>query len=94
MKQIQKFNLDKIDSIFGHETSCELLDSLERFNPPEEYAIRLYIVLCGGSKQILKPYEVTLEIVTEVLNRDSDVEDWQIKHIYDEFRNVFNVNKG
>lgn len=75
------------------------LDSyLEEFEPPQEIAIRMYVVICGNGNVVNRtdddywyhPSEVTLDIFKEVLSEHCpELDKWQVKLSWKEFKRIF-----
>ena len=75
------------------------LDSyLEEFEPPQEIAIRMYVVICGNGNVVNRtdddywyhPSEVTLDIFKEVLSEHCpELDKWQVEESWWEFKRIF-----
>tara|TARA_R100001463_G_scaffold66729_2_gene120354 strand:+ start:715 stop:1011 length:297 start_codon:yes stop_codon:yes gene_type:complete len=86
-----------------------LIESLYQFEPPEEMAIRLYIVYCGCTNnlllnedeiikgQILRylPHQITLELIYKIFDEfySEDINRDYALNVFEEFQRIF-VKQG
>ncbi len=87
--------MSKLIDIYDNDI---LIESLYEFAPPEEMAIRLYIIYCGctnnlllNPSDILKPNEITLELIYKIFDEfySEDVNRDYALNVFKEFQRIF-----